>query len=432
MIRSGFTPLRTKVRNTFFFSFFLPVLPVPGGGLIAYEKKDFFVHTLSNVSGYERKMRVMGLWEDFVVGYRCIEAETFGWTLLCVATEEDLKQHRGPGLVDWKRISAERKFRVNSEMTIGECEEAVLPLLGYDRGEYFLRRLTPKKSASHSSLVMQPRHGVFRVGYSAFSLREGNGQLKVSVVLMDRKEDRRGVVVKRFDGSSMRFHSRIVSGTKVSLRPAEVIYEEATPTLYAPLMFDEDSIELSDPPEFGEIRVVIDTAQLSPDKDSVEAKYKDKLVAEQAARCLLILAQRKIAERGDFFGILNSDVIRLIARLIHTTAEKWKNISNYGLFCETKPYFDFFCQKLGFEVDKAGSLIHTKLDYSALLENFAFMNSSNSAEYHRFLFFGKALLDAEYALEFAKCMKETTAIEELERNIRSMEESLRMLQRRKK
>ena len=123
--------------------------------------------------------------------------------LLCVAVEADLARHRGPGLVDWRRVPAARGFVVARERGLEETLAALAPRLGEVLQEpprplaprdWCLRRLHPSWAHCQlpflqgAALELQPAAGHWSCGYDAQDV----GGFHVNIVLLDRRQDDRG------------------------------------------------------------------------------------------------------------------------------------------------------------------------------------------------------------------------------------------------
>lgn len=178
------------------------------GGLIVFEKRNnkdrTLVVTLSNTSGFERKMHMLYASLNafrWVGGAPCPQS----FVVLVVLKRSDLFAHRGTGLIRREAVHATQQFLLDENWTLEEAEGAILPLMNV--GEKFgFRRMDTTRSSNSSYVSLSSRTGVITLKNLAKTQPDG---LPVAFVLLEERSCITSEVyaVKKFDGVSLRLVS---------------------------------------------------------------------------------------------------------------------------------------------------------------------------------------------------------------------------------
>ncbi len=289
------------------------------GGLIVFEKRDkALIVTLSNASGFARKMAML---RTPLQSFRRVGASKDNdndVVLLMVLTRTDVFAHEGTGLIaDRRNIPSSRQFVVDEGTLLSEAEHEIVPMLGKSLDDWSLRRMDSTSIFPLYWILKEETHCLVTLK----SMSRSYMGVRIAFAYLDEKKNcAQTFVVKEFNGVSLR-----VVKICETLAEDEVEVEEISEVYFG--RFSGGGI--------GGMVVRGSELQLgsviSPEEMGDVFDEWRHLVSARLLLCCL--AKRRADRRGDFFKLLNGDVIRLIAKRYLSWSHDWKTaLGKYAKF----------------------------------------------------------------------------------------------------
>lgn len=365
------------------------------GGLISYVRPDgSIVHTVGNESGFERKMRALGLWEQKLSFRRVHLTSDSDSVLLVVATEKDLAVHRKDGVLNWKQIDAQRCFLMSAEVCLNEAQDVIVPLLlkeATKQKRCVLRRMMPKRpmfDLGCTSFWMQKAGGYWRL--SSFSFTSTECKYAVAMTLLDEESEEEKQqpdsdeqqpqklhIVKLFNGRHYVYLGRFAisnvgqtigdSGifrfAPAAIASSCLLYEEVGPLRLVLLdrlrTWEEEGFSSDNESGCtfviwqspGSVSVGGPLPEMFVDAKSIP-DFSVKIVQhfwairranEERALLLNVILARSAEERGPYFSVLSPELFVMIAHHLSANIE-WESPLLFNLYASLRRYLAMFCE----------------------------------------------------------------------------------------